>query len=39
MVERVAVGKAAASGRVLGTVGKLLVGLAMVIVATAAYFF
>ena len=39
MVERVAVGKAAASGRVLGTIGKLLVALVMVVVATSAYFF
>ena len=39
MVERVTIGKAAATGRVFGTLGKLLVGLGMVIVATAAFFF
>jgi hypothetical protein len=39
MVERVSIGKAAATGRVFGTLGKLLVGLAMVVVATAAFFF
>jgi hypothetical protein len=39
MVERVAIGKAAATGRVFGTIGKLVVGLAMVIVATSAFFF
>jgi uncharacterized protein len=39
VVDRMAIGKAAASGRVLGTIGKLVVGLAMVVVATAAFFF
>jgi len=38
VAERMNVGTAAASGRVLGTIGKLLIGLAMVIVATAAFF-
>lgn len=38
LIERVAIGKAAASGRVLGTLGKLFIGLAMVLVSTAAYF-
>jgi len=39
MVERVSIGKAAATGRIFGTLGKLLVGLGMVIVATSAFFF
>lgn len=39
VLERVAIGKAAATGRVFGTFGKLFVGLAMVVVATAAFFF
>jgi uncharacterized protein len=38
MSERVAVGTAAATGRVWGVVGKLAIGLVMVIVATGAYF-
>lgn len=37
--ERLAVGQAAATGRVWGAIGKIAIGFAMVLVATAAYFF